>query len=772
MERLGILSVAACAACLMAGAADLHASKGRLVLAARGQSPLCAIETAGSARPNVRYAAEELRDHVKMITGVKLDIVEEGRKTIAGGVRVSVGLLDDPALGDDGFEIKSTPGGLTVRGGSRGVIYGVYELLERYGGVMWPSPDFTHAPEADAFEVPDDLSVRQKPAIPQRLLYTFKCAARPDYAVKLRLNEETPDEKWGGWCLPFDRVLGKCHTFLRMVPPDKYYESHPEYFSLVKGKRLKVQPQLCLTNPDVFDIVLSNVLERIEANSRDPNPCYRATRCYGISQDDWENYCECDRCAAIDAQEESHSGCVIWFVNKIAEAVEKKHPDVIIETLAYTYGRKPPKNIRPRGNVMICLCSIECDFSKPMVSSRYRENEDFRTNILKWREISKHLCIWDYAANWRATPVPYPNLKTYVDNIRFYADLGVVGLFEQGIDKPSASFTDLKGWIGSKLMWNPHQPAEPLIRRFCEVYYGKAAPYVLDFIKLMGEQDIDETKTPLKYAVPIETMPLTKEFYRAGRELWVKASSAVEGESEAVKRHVAWGRFGLEYAIAGTYAHRSDWRPVVFSRTIAAKLDRAEFTSVRESARYCQRMIDADPNAMLSSRLNDMRYKGALKALAESEFPDPTHERGFLQDWTFTYRDHPRSKTISRVKDENASDGRALCVKGESGSWSVLCRPADVLALDEGAKYRMRARFKVAPQGGLKPETVLIHMGMYVYATRKTLCRLSLKNAQATGAYEWYDMGEWTNDGHERIIYMDPKGATFSFDCLEISRVH
>ena len=91
MERLGILSVAACAACLMAGAADLHASKGRLVLAARGQSPLCAIETAGSARPNVRYAAEELRDHVKMITGVKLDIVEEGRKTIAGGVRVSVG---------------------------------------------------------------------------------------------------------------------------------------------------------------------------------------------------------------------------------------------------------------------------------------------------------------------------------------------------------------------------------------------------------------------------------------------------------------------------------------------------------------------------------------------------------------------------------------------------------------------------------------------------------------------------------------------------------
>ena len=716
-----------------------------------------AVTITDDGAPSARYAAEELRGHLNRLNLAEPDM------------RFSIGISGDSSLGDDGFEIKSADGAVSVRGGKRGVIYGVYELLERYGGILWLSPEYTHIPENGSFSVPAELHLREKPAFDSRIHDTFKNDNA--FAVRSRLNEATYAEKSGGAFPPFDAKLWKCHTFLKMVPPEKHYDAHPEYFSFVKGKRLKVRPQLCLTNPNVFELVLSNVLERIEANANDSKPWRRATRYYGVSQNDWGNYCKCPNCAAIDAREESHAGCVIWFVNKIAEAVEKKHPDVVIETLAYTYSRKPPKYLKPRDNVMVCLCSIECDFSKPMTVNRYKENIAFRDDLLKWRDIAKHLYLWDYAANWRATPVPYPNLRAYAENVKFYHEAGVRYLFEEGISQPAASFTDLKGWLGAKLMWNPFQPAEPLIRRFCEAYYGKGAPFVLDFIRFMGEQEIDETKTPLTYAVPLEKMPFRQEFYEKGRELWVKAEVAVADEKEQIRRNVTWGRFGLEYALAARYAQMGEWRAVNVSSNLAARLDRAEFQRRREGARYCQRLLDSDPKAMVSSRLNDFRLKGYLKALAEAEFPDAMPSKAFIQDWAFTYDDFPKSKTIFRIKDKDSTDDSAISVSGESSVWALTCRLKPLLAADRCTRYRMRARIKAdRPKDAAKGGRVLA-VGLFDRTAKKDAFIFDLLSGKATGAYEWYDLGEWIEEGHESVLHIDAHGTAFSIDCVEISPV-
>ncbi len=718
-----------------------------------------AVSITDDGAPSSRYAAEELRNHLK-----KLNLAEPD-------MRFSIGLSGDLSLGDDGFEIKSADSVVAVRGGRRGVIYGVYELLERYGGVMWLSPECTHIPTNGLFSVPSGISLRERPAFDDRVLDTFNYHSQKAFSVRSRLNEETFAEKFGGAFPPFDAQLWKCHTFLKMIPPEKYYDAHPEYFSLVKGKRLKVRPQLCLTNPDVFELVLSNVLARIEANARDPVPFRRTTRYYGVSQADWNNYCECENCAAIDAQEESHAGCVIWFVNKIAEAVEKKHPDVAIETLAYMYSRKPPKNLKPRDNVMICLCSIECDFSKPMTDSRYKENIAFRDDLLKWRDIAKNLYIWDYAANWRATPVPYPNLTAYAENVRFYHEAGVRYLFEEGIAHPAASFTDLKGWLGAKLMWNPHQPAEPLVRRFCEAYYGKGAPFVLAFIKFMGDQEIDEAKTPLTYAVPLEKMPFTSEFYEKGRELWVKAESAVADEPEQIRRHVAWGRFGLEYALAARYAQMGAWRAVNMSSNLATRLDRTEFLRKRECARYCQRLLDSDSRAMVSSRLNDFRLKGYLRALAEAEFPDATPSRALIQDWALNYDDFPKSRTISRIKENDATDRSAIRLSGEKSPRSLICHLKPLLAADRGARYGMRARIKARRSKDTAEGGKVLSVRLFDRASKKDILKFDLSSDKATGAYEWYDIGEWVENGNECVLYVDTYGGEFSIDCMEIQRL-
>ena len=740
-----------------------------LVLATRGEKPSFTIVTRGTVAANVDYAAQTLQDWTKRLTGVELP--RQTAAAFAGGPAITLEQVADPALGDDGFRLQAVPTGLAITGGRRGLLYGVNELLETYGGILWLSPETTHVPKTGVLKVPADLDVSERPAFESRSLDTFDCWGCPVFGARLRLNKSTASEIYGSWYPPFDRVLGPCHTFLKLVPPEKYAKDHPEYYSLVKGKRTTSHQQLCLTNPDVFQIVLSNVLARIAANKAEKAEWRRMTKYYGISQDDWNNYCECEQCAAIDAREESHAGSVIWFLNKLAEEVEKRHPDVMLETLAYMYSRKPPKYLRPRHNVAIFLCTIECDFSKPMAESRYSENADFRENVLKWRDMSSELFLWDYAANWRATPAPYPNLDAYAANIPYFHGLGIRHLFEEGINSPSANFTDLKGWLGAKLMWNPKRDAKALVRQFCAGYYGKAAPKVLEFIDLMQRQPWDELKVPLKYAVNIEDMTYAEQFLVEGDRLWREAEELAQADEPQILKNVQWGRFGLRYARAAQYAQKGAWRALILSPAVRAQLDEAVFNARREDARYCQALLAKCPTAMVSSRLNDTRLKGYLKALATAEFPSANADKAVLQDWAIGYSDFPKSKTTSRVDDKDATDGRAILIENEKGSWKATCGLDITAVFEKGRRYRLRGRIKLMPDAQANPKVGLILVGLFDRTTKKDPTAKPVLPAAATGRYEWYDFGEWTDEGHPLILHVDLRGATCAIDCFEISAV-
>lgn len=135
------------------------------------------------------------------------------------------------------------------------------------------------------------------------------------------------------------------HTFEELVPPEKWFDSHPEYFSLVNGKRRREHSQLCLTNPDVLEICIEGVRRWM----REHPEC----RIFSVAQNDWYGYCECEHCQAIDRREESHAGALLAFVNAVADAVRDEFPDNRIHTFAYLYSRKAPRFLRPRENVIV-----------------------------------------------------------------------------------------------------------------------------------------------------------------------------------------------------------------------------------------------------------------------------------------------------------------------------------------------------------------------------------------------------------------------------------
>jgi hypothetical protein len=329
------------------------------------------------------------------------------------------------------------------------------------------------------------------------------------------------------------------------MPPEKYFEAHPEYYALVNGERKgEWNANLCLTNPDVLRIATSNMLDRIAK-------VYPAKKVFGVSQSDCWEHCECEGCTAIDKREESPAGSNLAFVNAVADAVAKKYPDVIVETLAYQYTVKPPKNIRPRDNVMVCLCTDQCDFSRPLTESRFHSRGRYFVDDLRtWCAITgNRVHIWDYTMNFQYKLHAFPNIYSLKPNLETFLDCGVTEVYEEGCS-PSVhqAGVALKSYLIGHLLWDPRQPLEPLLDRFYAGYYGAAAPWMRRYMEELHamSRERDERKHPLMMWGIVDSPALKTEFFERGAEYLAKAAEAVK-DDPVRSRNVRWEMNANDY---------------------------------------------------------------------------------------------------------------------------------------------------------------------------------------------------------------------------------
>ena len=494
------------------------------------------------ATPSQRYAASEYAFYLREMTGEDVSVIEGDAPKRC--VRI-VTAQEREGLGEDGFTLRVRGETLEVRGsGVRGCLYGVYELLERFGGCRWYSSDWVRIPKVSRLTVPDGLDVTERPAFAMRQTWWYDVMRHPHFAARLKLNgfnhTELPvPEEIGGDSFRFGGGLPSCHTFETLLPTKTYFKEHPEYFSLVNGKREPgPQSQLCLTNPDVFRIVLSNLLARIRS---DPG-----ARFYGVSQNDWYNDCQCTNCQVVCAEEGSRAGTNVRFVNALAEAVERECPGVLIETLAYQWTVDAPKKTRLRPNVVTCLCTHGGDMARPYATSTDTFNSEFRANIAQWRTQGRGLYVWDYATLFGMLPLICPDEKSYASNLRFYRDNGVKALFMQGCGAGRGSYLDaMKVWLLAKLMWNPDQDQEALEKDFTDGYYGAAAPLVREDLAAVRRVFLESgARLFCEDKMPLKQMP--ESYFAESRQRLTKALDAVAGDVD-LEYHVKELLFSLDF---------------------------------------------------------------------------------------------------------------------------------------------------------------------------------------------------------------------------------
>lgn len=485
---------------------------GAVTLVEQGQ-PKSVIVVAPAAPDSVHYAAKELQEYLRQVSGVTVPI--QTTVAVPGGTVIYVGESDSTrklgltldGLTSDGFKIVSGNTWVAIFGrdyagppiaawrnpwryhevynkqlklgafGEAGTLYGVYRFLEDVCGVRWymPGPLGTVVPKKATIST-GTLDLRVSPAFEYR--YPWLC----------NFAQSAADAVWyrrAGFGAAYPaQIIDSFGLFTA-----KYAKTHPEYFALIGGKRdfanlsTIVGPgNLCLSNPAVARQWAADISAYFDQN---PNQFI-----FPLSPNDgMKKICECQACQAqIDpalGDSGKFSNYVWTFIDTVARDVAVKHPDKWVGGIAYESYNFPPTRLKTLApNVAVMICKMRATFADP------KEEARMRASIASWNEKTKTLYFWEYYLHswlpWRNFPVFFPHLIARdLQHLRgigkgeFIEAESSVGGKSGTLECPGMAHLNL--YFTARLLWNPNLDLDAALADYYAKFYGPAQPPMQEF---------------------------------------------------------------------------------------------------------------------------------------------------------------------------------------------------------------------------------------------------------------------------------------------------
>ena len=423
-------------------------------------------------------AVEELVEYVRKMTGVELPVgagAAGGRLPIYIGsaARSGLGRIEWDRLGDDGFVLRSGAEGVYVAGArDLGTLYGVYHLLEKHLGVRWfmPGEIGEVVPGRDTLAI-GTFEETEVPSFRVRWIESGDWALRQKMNVAVSVDDRPVGVRWQ-WSF---------HTHFKLIPPEEYYEEHPEWFALISGKRRRPTPgrqgqQLCTSNPELIEEMSRRVITTFDA---DPSLDVLA-----LAPQDGGGFCQCKDCVALDekrppeeAWHATYSNRLAVFNNEVARRVARKHPDKLIKVGAYAMYLRVPldPDYRPEPNLAVQACHTYSCNSHPIASAACPGNTKyFRAELEHWSKIADHLFIYEYYNKGAWGGLPYHQVHLIREDVPYYHRLGAEGFYTQAAGRrwPACG---LNHYVAAKLAWDVDLDVDRLLDDFYAKFYAEAA---------------------------------------------------------------------------------------------------------------------------------------------------------------------------------------------------------------------------------------------------------------------------------------------------------
>ena len=587
------------------------------------------IEHAPDAAPAEVRAATELGRYLTVVCGPPSE---------AGPVRIEVGRTprdealrrpDAPAT-PDGFVIDVSPGSISICGREpQGTVFGVYRFLERFCGCRWLAQGIEDIPARGELSVPVGRWVFD-PSFELRL-FQARSDQQRDWGLKMGMNgyytQASQSEHGHGFYMP-DQVPS-CHAYYQLLPTERYFEAHPEWFPLLGGKRSPSKlhgGQLCLTAPGLADEFARNVKAIFAA---DPH-----CRILSISPNDGRSWCECEQCLALDrklcggrttrqglAAEQPFLGDrVFWFANEVAGRVAEEYPDRLLLVLAYVNYAEPPDTVRPLPNVVPYLCHYApADYSRAIRDPGSEANAQFDDLLRRWAKQAPHLLFYSYVSKSMWWRLPRPIRRNFSDDLRYLHSLGIRRYYCQSNLSDWATDGPLY-YVLARQMWDIQADPEALAREWTERMFGPAAPAIAAHYDAV-ERSVRKTGKPYSDNPPRDVPGLydpgeldAAEAALAKATELAKGNEPYAGRVAQVTKYFAYGRHVIR-ALEAEKRYREE----------------ADLAAVADCRDQFARALAIYPHGDVKKHFERLAFTEALGLLGKG-FGDP-EQKGGRQCW-------------------------------------------------------------------------------------------------------------------------------------------
>ena len=504
-----------------------------------------------------KTAATELVNHLKMVCGKDIQVVKEssapssGKKIWLGATKYATKLgVNFSKYAPEKWLIRALNNDTLILGGGnpRGVIYSVYEYLERNHGVIWLDENDTYVKKSSLIQWPKTLHVSGQPSIANRSIYNIFMPKSWLWKIRHRQNffhvQEKRFEDYG--VAPLFGSPKSWHNFYIYTADVK--KEDEDIFSLFNGKRLRAitghgPGQICYSNPKTLQLFKEKLTQYIAKDRKNVKaefyPVY-----YSISGNDNRQECQCTGCTNIIKKYKSKAAAKLTFVNKLA----KLFPNITLLTPAYGEHAFPPENLKMEKNVIIDMAL------GPRIPDRYRDNfrpfthpvNKFTRNLLEQWSKLQGKTIWDYCTEQHLPYWPSSNMDACTENIRFYKSLGVEMIMAEFPKPATLSFWRMRNHIYYKVMNNCAIDATAAKVAFAKAYYGKAYKQMLELHDYIQKRNGEITDSLCDLPISLRK-DLDKKFFENAERLLAAAEKAV-GKNKRLLKRIAAERVPIDRA--------------------------------------------------------------------------------------------------------------------------------------------------------------------------------------------------------------------------------
>ncbi|MBI3922719.1 MAG: DUF4838 domain-containing protein [Armatimonadetes bacterium] len=438
-----------------------------LVLVQQGK-PSCTIIVPAEKNSIIQSAAEDLRDHLRKISGAEVPVVSNGREikgvriyvgVAPSGLKLPVDLTDRQLFWPDGYLIMTNGERLCLLSPRpEGVSNAVYGLLEDFLGCHWFTPGEIGmvTPRRSVVEVKIPGGYRVvRPSFEMRSpWYNGNAGARQTPEEATQMNLWRLRNRAGG-------MQGYAGQDWVSIFPKDLQEREPGLQAMINGKRAPhgSEAQICMSYPRAVEIAAGYFIG-LFANH--PTLDY-----YTFSANDNDSWCQCPDCVALGANPAER---MMVFTNKVAAAVALKCPGKGITTLPYSSTIEPPvRDLKGESNLYPVLCSYSMEQVKP----KTQENDwcnTYRRRVERWMELLPRAWSYDYIG-WY--PGPWTLFHKLEAEQEYYRKHRFTGMMPEYLDRNLG--TDVHAWLSFRIAWDKNLRVGDLLSLFYPAYFGAAA---------------------------------------------------------------------------------------------------------------------------------------------------------------------------------------------------------------------------------------------------------------------------------------------------------